>query len=82
MGLDHDSLLMLLEASLAVIVGLVSFIGAWVIRETSKNTTALQELTGELKYIHEKLEPIPKLENDVQRLMNWKRETKLANGKL
>lgn len=44
-----------------------------VIEETQKNTLAIVELTVQMRFLTEKLAPLPKIEKDVNALHEWRR---------
>lgn len=50
-----------------------------LIEETQKNTLAIVELSMQMKFLTEKLAPIPKLQEDVNKLHGWRKSLNESN---
>lgn len=65
--------MILVTAGVAAVFSAVGFCLVTFIKATQKNTLAIVELTLQMKFLTEKLAPLPKLERDVNAMYEWKR---------
>ena len=78
--MGRDEYIVFLTAGLGAFISVLGFLGAWIIKATTKNTEAIIKLTEQMQGLHTRFESVENLQRDITQLKDWKRKHEKPNG--